>query len=72
MRGDTDDSAVTVPVAVNPMPISTFLLFIHFRPLAHGGPRPNAIARCVANALIYGSKTIARYPLREAVGLVDI
>ena len=27
---------------------------------------------CVANALIYGSKTIARYPVREAVGLVDI
>ena len=24
-----------------------------------------AIARCVANALIYGSKTIARYPVRE-------
>ena len=23
-----------------------------------------AIARCVANALIYGSKTIARYPVR--------
>ena len=31
-----------------------------------------AIARCVANALIYGSKTIARYPVREAVGLVVI
>ena len=31
-----------------------------------------AIARCVAIALIYGSKTIARYPVREAVGLVDI
>ena len=31
-----------------------------------------AIARCVANALIYGSKTIARYPVREAVGLFDI
>ena len=31
-----------------------------------------AIARCVANALIYGSKTIARYPVREAVGLVGI
>ena len=31
-----------------------------------------AIARCVANALIYGSKTIARYPVCEAVGLVDI
>ena len=30
------------------------------------------IARCVANALIYGSKTIARYPVREAVGLDDI
>ena len=27
-----------------------------------------AIARCVANALIYVSKTIARYPVREAVG----
>ena len=26
----------------------------------------------LANALIYGSKTIARYPVREAVGLVDI
>ena len=31
-----------------------------------------AIARCVANALIHGSKTIARYPVRYAVGLVDI
>ena len=31
-----------------------------------------AIARCVANALIYGSKAIARYPVCEAVGLVDI
>ena len=31
-----------------------------------------AIARSVANALIHGSKTIARYPVREAVGLVDI
>ena len=31
-----------------------------------------AIARCVANALIYGSKTIARYPVREAVGPVGI
>ena len=31
-----------------------------------------AIARCVANALIYGSKTIARYPVREAVGPVCI
>ena len=31
-----------------------------------------AIARCVANALIYGSKTIARYPVREADGLVDM
>ena len=32
----------------------------------------NTIARCVANALIYGSKTIARYHVREAVDLVDI
>ena len=31
-----------------------------------------AIARCVANALIYGSKTIARCPVREAVGLFYI
>ena len=31
-----------------------------------------AIARCVANALIHGSTTIARYPVREAVGLVDM
>ena len=31
-----------------------------------------AIARCAANALIYGSKTIAGYPVREAVGLVGI
>ena len=31
-----------------------------------------AIARCVANALIYGSKTIARYPVCKAVGLVVI
>ena len=31
-----------------------------------------AIARCVANALIYGSKSIARYPVREAVGPVGI
>ena len=31
-----------------------------------------AIARCVANALIHGSTTIARYPVRWAVGLVDI
>ena len=31
-----------------------------------------AIAHCVANALIHGSKTIARYAVCEAVGLVDI
>ena len=31
-----------------------------------------AIARCIANALIHGSTTIARYPVCEAVGLVDI
>ena len=31
-----------------------------------------AIAHCAANALIYGSKTIARYPVREAVDLVGI
>ena len=29
-------------------------------------------ARCVANALIYGSKSIARYTVREAVGPVGI
>ena len=28
-----------------------------------------AIALCVANALIHGSTTIARYPVRNAVGL---